>query len=76
MAKAVAYVEGFAKEVVAGEIYDGEVVRIMPFGAFVNILPGKDGMVHVTDMGKEEFVADAEDVVKIGEKIKVRVVRN
>ena len=75
IAKAISYVEGFAKEVVAGEIYDGEVVRIMPFGAFVNILPGKDGMVHVSDMGKEEFVADANDVVKIGEKIKVRVVR-
>lgn len=75
MAKAVSYVEGFAKEVVAGEIYDGEVVRIMPFGAFVNILPGKDGMVHVSDMGRDEFVADANDVVKIGDKIKVRVVR-
>jgi len=75
MGKAVAYVEGFAKEVVAGEIYDGEVVRIMPFGAFVNILPGKDGMVHVSDMGKEEFVQDANDVVKIGDKLKVRVVK-
>lgn len=75
MNQAVSFVEGFAKEVVAGEIYDGEVVRIMPFGAFVNILPGKDGMVHVSDMGKEEFVADANDVVKIGDKIKVRVVR-
>jgi polyribonucleotide nucleotidyltransferase len=75
IAKAVAYVEGFAKEVVAGEIYDGEVVRIMPFGAFVNILPGKDGMVHVSDMGRDEFVKDAGDVVKIGDKIKVRVVK-
>jgi polyribonucleotide nucleotidyltransferase len=75
MQNAITWVEGFAKEVVAGEIYDGEVVRIMPFGAFVNILPGKDGMVHVSDMGKEEFVADANDVVKIGDKIKVRVVR-
>ena len=75
MKKAVAYVEGFAKVVAPGEIYDGEVVRIMPFGAFVNILPGKDGMVHVSDMGREEFVADANDVVKIGDKIKVRVVK-
>lgn len=75
MNQAVVFVEGFAKEVVAGEIYDGEVVRIMPFGAFVNILPSKDGMVHVSDMGKEEFVQDANDVVKIGDKIKVRVVR-
>lgn len=75
MQQAIDWVTGFGKEVVAGEIYDGEVVRIMPFGAFVNILPGKDGMVHVSDMGKEEFVADANDVVKIGDKIKVRVVR-
>jgi polyribonucleotide nucleotidyltransferase len=75
MQQAIDWVTGFGKEVVAGEIYDGEVVRIMPFGAFVNILPGKDGMVHVSDMGKEEFVADANDVVKIGEKLKVRVVK-
>jgi polyribonucleotide nucleotidyltransferase len=75
MQKAVDWVTGFGKEVAPGEIYDGEVVRIMPFGAFVNILPGKDGMVHVSDMGREEFVADANDVVKIGDKIKVRVVR-
>jgi len=75
MAKAVIYVEGFAKEVVPGEVYEGEVVRIMPFGAFVNILPGKDGMVHVSDMGRDEFVEDAGDVVKIGDKVKVRVVK-
>jgi polyribonucleotide nucleotidyltransferase len=71
--KAVAYLEGFAKVVQAGEIYEGEVVRLMSFGAFVNILPGKDGMVHVTDMGQEGFVNDASDVVKIGQKIQVRV---
>jgi polyribonucleotide nucleotidyltransferase len=73
MNKAVANVEGFAKEVTPGEIYEGEVVRLMPFGAFVNILPGKDGMVHVTDMGQEGFVKDAGDVVQIGQKVQVRV---
>ncbi len=73
MEAALGWVEGFAKEVKAGEIYEGEVVRLMPFGAFVNILPGKDGMVHVSDMGKEEFVKDAGDVVQIGQKIQVRV---
>ena len=73
MNQAVAYVEGFAKDVVAGEIYEGEVVRLMPFGAFVNILPGKDGMVHVTDMGQEGFVKDAGDVVHVGQKVQVRV---
>ncbi len=73
MQKAVVWVEGFAKEVKAGDIYEGEVVRLMSFGAFVNILPGKDGMVHVTDMGQEGFVKDASDVVKIGQKVQVRV---
>jgi len=73
MQQAVTYVEGFAKEVKPGEIYEGEVVRLMPFGAFVNILPGKDGMVHVTDMGQEGYVKDAGDVVHIGQKVKVRV---
>ena len=73
IAKAIVWIEGLAKEVQAGEIYEGEVVRLMPFGAFVNILPGKDGMVHVSDMGQEGFVADAGSVVSIGDKIKVRV---
>jgi len=70
--KAIEYVEGLGKEVTAGEIYEGEVVRIMPFGAFVNILPGKDGMVHVSDMS-EGYVADANDIVTIGQKVQVRV---
>jgi polyribonucleotide nucleotidyltransferase len=73
MEKAIAWVEGFAREVKPGEIYEGEVVRLMPFGAFVNILPGKDGMVHVSDMGQEGYVKDAGDVVHIGQKVQVRV---
>lgn len=73
MQSAIDWVTGFAKEVKAGEIYEGEVVRLMSFGAFVNILPGKDGMVHVTDMGQEGFVKDASDVVQIGQKVQVRV---
>ncbi len=73
MQQAVSFVEGFAKVVQPGEIYEGEVVRLMSFGAFVNILPGKDGMVHVSDMGQEGFVKDAGDVVSIGQKVQVRV---
>ncbi len=72
LAKAVSMVEALVKEVVAGEIYEGEVKRIQPFGAFVEILPGKDGMVHVSDMA-EGFVKDPNDIVKIGDKVKVRV---
>ena len=69
---AVERIEGLTKEVVAGEIYEGEVRRIQPFGAFVEILPGKDGLVHVSDM-KEEFVSDPNEIVKIGDKVQVRV---
>jgi polyribonucleotide nucleotidyltransferase len=71
--RAVKWIESFAKEVMAGEIYDGEVKRVLNFGAFVEILPGKEGMVHVSDMGKEGFVSSAEEVVKEGDKVQVRV---
>ena len=71
--KAIEWVEGLVKEVKPGEIYDGTVVRLQPFGAFIEILPGKDGMVHVSDMGREEFVKDPADILKIGDKVKVRV---
>lgn len=71
--KAVTWVEGFAKDVIGGEIYQGEVKRVLNFGAFVEILPGKEGMVHVSDMGRTDFVKSAEDVVKVGDKVQVRV---
>jgi polyribonucleotide nucleotidyltransferase len=69
---AIAMIEGLTKEAQPGEIYDGEVKRIQPFGAFVEILPGKDGLVHVSDMS-ENFVKDPNEVVSIGDKVKVRV---
>lgn len=70
--KAVDWVEGVTKEAQAGEIYDGVVKRIEPYGAFVEILPGKDGLVHVSSMS-EDFVKDPNDIVSIGDKVKVRV---
>lgn len=70
--KAVAWVESIVKVPMPGEIYEGEVVRIERFGAFVEILPGKDGLVHVSDMG-EGFVSSPEDIVTIGQKVQVRV---
>jgi polyribonucleotide nucleotidyltransferase len=69
---AFTYIEGMTKEVQAGEIYEGTVQRILPFGAFVEVLPGKEGLVHVSDM-KEEFVSDPNEVVAIGDKVQVRV---
>ena len=72
VAKAIAWVEGLTREIQAGEEYEGEVKRILPFGAFVEILPGKEGMVHVSQMSTG-FVQSPTDVVQIGQKVKVRV---
>ena len=55
-----------------GEEFEGEVKRILPFVAFVEFLPGKEGMVHVSKMGAG-YVKTPFDVVKIGQKVKVRV---
>lgn len=71
--KAKTWVENLVREVHPGEEYDGEVKRIMPFGAFVEILPGKEGLVHVSQMAVG-FVSDPSQVVSIGQKVKVRVV--
>jgi polyribonucleotide nucleotidyltransferase len=70
--RAVTMVEALTKEVQPGEIYKGVVRRIQNFGAFVEILPGKDGLVHVSDMS-EEFVKNPEDKVSIGDEVDVRV---
>ncbi len=70
--KGVSMVEALIKEVLPGEIYEGTVARIQPFGAFVEILPGKDGLVHVSDMS-EGFVKNPEELVHLGDKVQVRV---
>lgn len=66
------WVESLSKEVQPGEIYEGEVKRIQPFGAFVEILPGKEGLVHISDMS-EEFVKDPGDIVSLGDMVQVKV---
>ncbi len=70
--KAVDWVTGLTRDVQVGEEFEGEVKRILPFGAFVEILPGKEGMVHVSQMSTE-YVSKPEDVVSLGQKVKVRV---
>jgi polyribonucleotide nucleotidyltransferase len=72
MRKAVEMVELIIKEIEAGEIYDGKVVRIEDFGAFVNLLPGKDGLVHVSEIAWERTDKPS-DVLKMGEVVKVKV---
>lgn len=73
VAKAVAWVEALVRELKPGEEFEGEVKRILPFGAFVEVLPGKEGMVHVSQMAPG-FVSDPESVVSLGQKVHVRVV--
>ncbi len=70
--QALQMVDGLGHELKPGEIFEGEVKRLQPFGAFVEILPGKEGLVHVSDMS-EEYVADPATIVQEGDKVQVRV---
>ena len=70
--QAMAMIEDIVREVEIGKIYLGKVVRIEKFGAFVEIFPGQDGLVHISQLA-EERVAKTEDVVNIGDQIYVKV---
>lgn len=70
--KALQIVETIANDPEIGAIYKGKVVRIMNFGAFVEIAPGKDGLVHISKLDKQR-VEKVEDVVSIGDEIVVKV---
>lgn len=70
--KAVDWISGMTREVTPGEEFEGEVKRILPFGAFVEYLPGREGMVHVSKM-RRGFVKDPSEVVAVGDKVKVKV---
>jgi polyribonucleotide nucleotidyltransferase len=65
-------IELLTKDVEVGEIYEGTVMRIMPFGAFIEILPGKEGLLHISKMAKGR-VEKVEDVMNIGDKVEVKV---
>ncbi|MHB1392486.1 MAG: polyribonucleotide nucleotidyltransferase [Clostridia bacterium] len=70
--KAVKIIEGLVKEIKEGEIYLGKVTRLMTFGAFVEILPGKEGLVHISKLDTKR-VEKVEDVVSVGDEILVKV---
>ena len=72
-AKAVKAIEDIVAEVEVGRTYMGKVVRITDFGAFVEVLPGKDGLVHISQLALER-VKKVEDVVKIGDEIMVKCI--
>ena len=71
--KAVDWVHRLTYVPKPGEVFDGKVTRIMEFGAFVEFLPGKEGLVHISQLAKTR-VAKVEDVVKVGDTIKVKLV--
>jgi len=70
--KATEMIEALTGEIEVGRIYQGTVRKIMDFGAFVNIAPGTDGLVHISEMA-EDRVHRVEDVVKEGEIVDVKV---
>ncbi len=70
--KAMDIIKLIVEPVETGRIYEGEVVRIMNFGAFVQLSPNKDGLIHISKLAKER-VEKVEDVVNIGDKVKVKV---
>ena len=70
--RAVERIEALTKEAEIGAIYTGKVTRLMNFGAFVEILPGKDGLVHISELA-EERVESVEDVVSVGDELTVLV---
>ncbi|TLX51087.1 polyribonucleotide nucleotidyltransferase [Pseudoalteromonas ruthenica] len=69
---AIARVEQLTAELEVGTIYEGKVVRIVDFGAFVNVLPGKDGLVHISQIS-EERVNNVTDHLSVGQEVKVKV---
>ena len=70
--KAISIIKSIVEPLNVGDIYEGEVVRIMNFGAFVQLSPNKDGMIHISKLSNER-VEKVEDVVNIGDKVAVKV---
>lgn len=70
--RAKSIIEGIVRDVEVGETYDGKVMRVESYGAFVEILPGKEGLVHVSQLAADR-VRKSEDVVKVGDVLRVKV---
>ena len=72
--KAKKIVMTIVDNVKVGEVYEGTVVKIMDFGAFVELVPGKDGMIHISKLAKQR-VEKVTDVVDVGDKVEVEVIK-
>lgn len=71
--KAVDWIKSLTREVVVGEVFDGKVIKILDFGAFVEILPGQEGMIHISKLSSQR-VEKVTDVVNLGDKVRVKVI--
>ncbi|MDF2877444.1 MAG: polyribonucleotide nucleotidyltransferase [Clostridia bacterium] len=71
--RAIKMIEGIAKPVEEGQVFTGKVVKLMNFGAFVELVPGKEGLVHISQFSHDR-VAKVEDAVAIGDQIEVKVI--
>ena len=71
--KAIKIIESIVTDIEPGQIFTGTVVRIMNFGAFVELAPNKDGMIHISKLS-DKRVAKVEDVVNIGDEVTVKVI--
>ena len=74
MDKALSVVKSYNLVPSIGDIYDSEVVKILDFGAFVKVAPGKEGLVHISEIALER-VNKVEDHLKVGQKVKVKLVK-
>jgi len=72
--KAIAIIKGITGELEIGTMYNGTISRLMNFGAFCEIFPGKEGLIHVSELA-DKFVKNAEDVVKVGDKVRVKLIK-
>jgi polyribonucleotide nucleotidyltransferase len=70
--KALAWIENITREVKAGEVFEGKVKRILEFGAFVEVLPGQEGLIHISKLSNKR-VNKVEDVVNVGDTVSVKV---
>lgn len=73
MKKARQMIEDIVREVEVGEVYTGKVTRLMKFGAFIEVLPGKEGLCHISQLA-DHRVEKVEDVVQVGDQLQVKVV--
>jgi polyribonucleotide nucleotidyltransferase len=67
------WVKGLTTDIKIGEIYEGTIVRIEAYGAFVNLIPNKDGLLHVSEVSND-FVKDVNQIFKLGDKVQVKVI--